>query len=49
MQILSQLGHFSEQDPIAHDEEREQRVSLFYIVSREFLKGRPESGGRKST
>ena len=40
MQILSQLGYFSEQDPIAHDKEREQCVSLFHIVSGGFHKGR---------
>ena len=49
MQIFSQLGYFSEQVPIAHNEEREQCVSLFLIVFRDFLKGRPGSKGRKST
>ena len=49
MRILSQLGYFSEKVPFAHNEEREQCVSLFLIVSLEFLKGRPGSKGRKIT
>ena len=49
VRILSQLGNFSEQVPIALNKEREQFVSLFHIVSRECLSGRPESKGRKST
>ena len=34
---------------IARNKEREQCVSLFHIVSHEFIKGRPESKGGKST
>ena len=49
VRILSNLGYFSEQVPIAHNKEREQCVSLFHIVSHEFIKGKPESKGAKST
>ena len=44
------LGTFlNMQVPIAHNKEREQCVSLFHIVSHEFIKGRPESKGGKRT